>query len=96
MPKDAPLRTDRGHVVLTELPDQKLLVEICERISITGSAVNVFAEHVGVSSVVIEPSVVLSSIGASMSSTREVVVFNDASDGKLHIAAMRDRGGIGK
>lgn len=96
MPKDAPLQTDRGHVVLTELPDRTLLVEICEKVSPSGVALNVFAEHVGASNVVIEANANFRSIGGSRASATELEVFSDASDGRLHIAAVKNRGRIGK
>lgn len=80
--------TDRGCVVVAELPDGSYKFEVCERVSVEGDAINVYAEHVGVSEVVTQVSNPLVVNGRSRFSTEPLEVFVDAQSGKLLVTSI--------
>jgi len=80
--------TDRGCVVVTELPDGSYKVEVCESVSPEGDAMNVYAAHVGVRELVTQVSKPLVVGGRSRFSTDPLEVFVDAQSGKLFVTSM--------
>ncbi len=77
--------TDRGIVVITDESDGSQTVAIGAGVDDDGAPIDVYAKHVRVPRLVIDPAVRLVDTGLTRHSTRIVEVFHDASTGSVHI-----------